>query len=138
MDILFSHERISDFLFVEELLIKNRLLIDSADVDAAYPCHLVNYSLYSEEEFFCLLDRNIVSYLIEMVKGRELHEDFDKSKCFRLASKKDGRRWLLAAMDDAIKKTASLMSIKQDESQADYFQRLKGEYTRMWGGVVVN
>ena len=302
MDILFSHERLSDFLLVEEFLINNRLLIDAADVDATYPFHLVNYSLYSEEEFFCLLDRNIVSYLIEMVKGRELHEDFDKSKCFRLAaglqaflnaaditsepglsyneymehagaevadkelavfrsadnldaniyldialskrnsipadtvkhfhageivsldmperikhfefnivvvkkaltlkaegisdyqvmhklldwlfeeyvftspayhflsiyfsskrvsgmiksdsyasvrnaswdlcllqqwtslaSKEDGRRWLLATMDDAIKKTASLMLMKQDESQADYFQRIEGEYAKMWG-----
>lgn len=302
MDILFSHERLSDFLLVEELLIKNRLLIDAADIDSTYPCHLVNYSLYPTEEFFCLLDRNIVSYLIEMVKGRKLHEDFDKSKCFRLAAglqaflnaagitsepglsyneymehvgvevadrelavfrsadnldaniyldialskrnyvpanivkyfpageigslvipdrikhfefnivvvkkalilkaekisdyqvmhklldwlfeeyvftspafhflsiyfsskrvsgmlksdsyasvrnaswdlcllqhwaslaaKEDGRRWLLATMDDAIKKTASLMLLKSDESQADYFQRIEGEYSKMWG-----
>lgn len=302
MDILFSRERLSDFLLVEELLINNKLLIDAADVDAAYPCQLVNYSQYFEEEFFCLLDRNIVSYLIELVKGRELDEDFDKSKCFRLAaglqaflnaaditsepgpsyneymehagieaadrelavfrsadnldaniyldialskrnsvpsdavksfpageivlldmqerikhfefnivvvkkaltlkaegisdyqvmhklldwlfedyvftspayhflsiyfsskrisgmiksdsyasvrnaswdlcllqqwaslvSKMDGRRWLLATMDDAIKRTASLMLMKQDESKADYYQRIEGEYAKMWG-----
>ena len=302
MDILFYHERLSDFLLVEESLINNRLLIDATDVDATFSCNLVNYSLYSEEKWFCLLDRNIVSYLIDMVKGKKLNEDFDKSKCFRLAaglqaflnaaditsepglsyneymehagveaadrelsffrsadnldahiyldialskrnsvpaeivkrfpageivslniperiryfelnivvvkkalilktegnsdykvmhklldwlfeeyiflspayhflsiyfsssrisgmiksnsyasvrnaswdlcllqewvklvSKEDGKRWLLATMDDAIKKTASLMLCKQDESQADYFHRIEGEYAKMWG-----
>ncbi|WP_022947327.1 hypothetical protein [Methylohalobius crimeensis] len=85
MEILFSHERLGDFLLIEEMLFSNRLLIDPLDSRSDHPCRLVNYSLETESEFRCLLDRNVVSYLIELAKGRKVTTNKD-GECFRLTA----------------------------------------------------
>ena len=85
MEILFTHERLDDFLLVEEMLFSNRLLIDPMDSESDHPCRLVNYSLETETEFRCLLDRNVVSYLIELAKGRKVTPNRD-GECYKLTA----------------------------------------------------
>ncbi len=85
MEILFEHERIEDFLVVEEMLINNRLLIDPIDTESDHPCRLVNYFLAPGVNFKCLLDRNVVSYLIELVNGKRV-TSAKKDKCYRLTA----------------------------------------------------
>lgn len=85
MEILFKHERLEDFLAVEEMLASNRLLVDPLDTESVRPCRLVNYSLEPEDEFKCLLDRNVVSYLIELVKGKNVSSD-KVDDCYKLTA----------------------------------------------------
>lgn len=42
-------------------------------------------------------------------------------------------RWLAATNDKAIKQIAKLMFLRYDETDDEYFQRLQGEFSRMWG-----
>lgn len=72
MNLIFEHERMSDFLLVEDMLIEQRLILDPLDMPSDHPCRLVNYFIEPGVKFHCLLDRNVVSYLIEMVRGRAL------------------------------------------------------------------
>ena len=85
MEIIFTHERLDDFLVIEEMIFNNRLLIDPLDTESDHPCHLVNYSLAQGDDFRCLLDRNVVSYLISLVKGYEI-SSLESENCFRLAA----------------------------------------------------
>ena len=85
MEILFSHERLDDFLIVEQQLINNRLIIDPNDTQSERPCRLINYSLEKQFNYFCLLDRNIVSYLISIIKGRTI-KHIPQDSCYILTA----------------------------------------------------
>ncbi|TOL63399.1 hypothetical protein CGH94_22160, partial [Vibrio parahaemolyticus] len=86
MEAIIFHERFSDFKQIEKQLIESNILLDphAIESDAAYK--LENYLLNSEQQVSCLLDRNIVSYLIDLVKGAELLPDSERSRCHRLSA----------------------------------------------------
>lgn len=69
MQIIFQHERLNDFLRLEDVLKTERLLFDPHDVDSDEPIRLVNYALRPGIQYHCLLDRNIVSALVSPVRG---------------------------------------------------------------------
>jgi len=85
MEILFFHERLEEFLVIEKMLSKERLLIDPYNVESDHPCHLVNYQFFVNTQFNCLLDRNVVSYLIALVQGHRV-ESNKSNDCYRLTS----------------------------------------------------
>jgi hypothetical protein len=85
MELIFKHERLDDFHKVGQMLLEHRLLLDSYDLNSDHPYKLENYFL-SDFDFHCLLDRNIVSYLIELVNGKRLDLNFNQNKCFRLTA----------------------------------------------------
>ncbi|MCV6638410.1 hypothetical protein [Candidatus Albibeggiatoa sp. nov. NOAA] len=51
-----------------------RLLIDPLDTESDHPCRLVNYT-QNYQEFRCLLDRNVVSYLISLTARHEVKSE---------------------------------------------------------------
>lgn len=85
MESLFTHGRLEDFLIIEEMLLKNKLLIDPIDMDSDHPYRLVNYSLEAGTQFQCLLDRNVVSYLIALVQGQHIRSN-KIDDCYRLTA----------------------------------------------------
>ena len=84
MEIFFTQERLEDFLIVEEMLFRNRLIIDPADTVSDHPCRLINYTT-TDIKFNCLLDRNIVSYLITLAKGKIVTSN-KGDECYKLTA----------------------------------------------------
>jgi len=82
MEIFFTQERLEDFLIVEEMLFRNRLIIDPADTESDHPCRLISYAVTTDTKFKCLLDRNIVSYLITLAKGKIVTSD-KNDRCYK-------------------------------------------------------
>lgn len=85
MEIFFTHERLDDFRIVEEMLLSNRLLIDPADTESDHSYRLINYIVSIDTEFKCLLDRNIVSYLIALAKGKIVTSN-KVDECYKLTA----------------------------------------------------
>lgn len=86
METLIFHERLDDFKEIEKLLIESKVLMNPYAIESQDAYKLENYLINSDQKVSCLLDRNIVSYLIELVKGIELSPDFNQSRCHRLAA----------------------------------------------------
>jgi hypothetical protein len=63
-EFLLFHERLDDILIIEKILSQNRLLLNPYNLDSDPSFHLVNYPFKANTQFKCLLDRNVVSYLI--------------------------------------------------------------------------
>ncbi|MEZ8077104.1 hypothetical protein ACED27_18785 [Vibrio sp. FF112] len=86
MEVLIYQERLSDFKEIEKLLSESKILLNPYGMDLYDTYKLENYLLNSNHQVSCLLDRNIVSYLIDLVKGVELSPEFDVSRCHRLTA----------------------------------------------------
>lgn len=86
MEAIIFHERLSDFKKIERLLVESNILLNPYSIESDSAYKLENYLLNSDQKVSCLLDRNIVSYLIDLVKGIELLPDFEHSRCHRLAA----------------------------------------------------
>ncbi|HHF3036789.1 TPA: hypothetical protein ACPJ07_001462 [Vibrio diabolicus] len=86
MDAIIFHERFSDFKQIEKQLIESNILLDPYAIESNAAYKLENYLLNREQQVSCILDRNIVSYLIDLVKGAELLPDSERSRCHRLSA----------------------------------------------------
>lgn len=86
MEVLIYQERLSDFKKIEKLLIESKILLSPYGIDSDHAYKLESYLLNSNQQVSCLLDRNIVSYLIDLVKGIELSPEFEVSRCHRLTA----------------------------------------------------
>ncbi|HCE1970439.1 TPA: hypothetical protein ACF4E7_004726 [Vibrio parahaemolyticus] len=86
MEVLIYQERLSDFKAIEKLLIESKILLNPYGIDTDHAYKLENYLLNSNQQVSCLLDRNIVSYLIDLVKGVDLSPKFEVSRCHRLTA----------------------------------------------------
>jgi hypothetical protein len=86
MEAVIYQERLSDFKEIEKLLIESKVLLNPYGIDSDHAYKLENYLLNSNQKVSCLLDRNIVSYLIDLVKGINLSPDFEASRCHRLTA----------------------------------------------------
>ncbi|MGF1806887.1 hypothetical protein L4C31_16705, partial [Aliivibrio sifiae] len=86
MEAIIYQERFSDFKEIEKLLIESKILLNPYGIDSDHAYKLENYLLNSNQKVSCLLDRNIVSYLIELVKGVVLSPEFKVSRCHRLTA----------------------------------------------------
>ena len=82
MEILFTHERLDDFLLIEEKLKQKSILLDPQDIHSDHSIRLINYSIEPNKKFKCLLDRNVVSYLISLVNGLDL-SSINEAGCYR-------------------------------------------------------
>lgn len=86
MEAIIFHERLSDFKEIERQLVESNILLNPYAIESDSAYKLENYLLNSDQKVSCLLDRNIVSYLIDLVKGIELLPDSERSRCHRLAA----------------------------------------------------
>lgn len=86
MESMIFHERLRGFKIIEKQLIESNILLNPYNIDSDDMYKIENYLLNRDQRFSCLLDRNIVSYLIDLVKGIELQPDSERNKCHRLAA----------------------------------------------------
>ncbi|WP_323901074.1 hypothetical protein [Aeromonas hydrophila] len=86
MDVLIYHERLHDFKKIEKQLIESNILLNPHSIESDSIYKLENHLLNTDQSINCLLDRNIVSYLIDLVKGIELKPDFTSSRCHRITA----------------------------------------------------
>lgn len=86
MEVIIFHERLSDFKEIEKQLVESNILLNPYGIESDSAYKLENYLLNSDQKVSCLLDRNIVSYLIDLVKGIELLPDSEHSRCHRLTA----------------------------------------------------
>ncbi|OUR59857.1 hypothetical protein A9Q74_15895 [Colwellia sp. 39_35_sub15_T18] len=82
MEMFFTHERLDDFLIIEEKLKQKGILLDPQDIHSDHSTRLINYSIEPNKKFKCLLDRNVVSYLISLVNGLDL-SSVKEAGCYR-------------------------------------------------------
>ncbi|MBA3755406.1 MAG: hypothetical protein H0X02_03915, partial [Nitrosomonas sp.] len=75
MEILFSFPRLDDLLFIEEILRNDDILLDALDIEGNHQYQLINYHLHDSKKFSCLLDRNIVTDLVSLIRGKQVPED---------------------------------------------------------------
>ncbi|WP_265461950.1 hypothetical protein [Aeromonas salmonicida] len=86
METIIFHERLGDFKEIEKQLIESNILLNPYSIESLDAYKLENYLLNRDQKVSCLLDRNIVSYLIDLVKGIELLPDSERNRCHRLAA----------------------------------------------------
>ncbi|KZN46714.1 hypothetical protein [Pseudoalteromonas luteoviolacea] len=86
MEAIIFHERLYEFKKVESLLVDAKVLMNPYAIESEETYKLENYLLNPGQRVSCLLDRNIVSYLIDLAKGIQLSDNFEQSRCHRLAA----------------------------------------------------
>lgn len=72
MEIIFSFPRLDEFQLVEEMLVADNILLDALDLEGENQYRLLNYHLHDFEKISCLLDRNVVSDLITLIRGTKV------------------------------------------------------------------
>ncbi|HBC3421577.1 TPA: hypothetical protein KD882_004344 [Vibrio parahaemolyticus] len=86
MEAIIFHERLSGFKEIEKLLVESQVLLNPYAIESDATYKLEHYLLNNEQKVSYLLDRNIVSYLIDLVKGIELELGFERSRCHRITA----------------------------------------------------
>ncbi|WP_442498808.1 hypothetical protein [Methylobacter sp. sgz302048] len=59
-------------MIVEQMLITDDILLNASDLDGEQQYRLVNYQLHDFEKIACLLDRNIVTDLVKLIRGAHI------------------------------------------------------------------
>ncbi|WP_334064272.1 hypothetical protein [Alteromonas genovensis] len=72
MELLVAHDRLEEILLAERHVLDSRLLCDPLDVYREMHPSLSDIWYSSGIEFKCLLDRNVVSYLVSLANGLDI------------------------------------------------------------------
>lgn len=85
METLFIHPRLDEFLIIQKILTDEQILINPLKPKDYSHCELFRYLMESDNAK-CLVDRNIVSYLIQLVSGMDVSKYDQSRNCFRIAA----------------------------------------------------
>ncbi len=72
MEMLIMHERLEELMLAEKHILERGIFSNPRNVFCSETPRLVDFLSSPDLNFKCLLDRNIVSYLVAMIKGLDL------------------------------------------------------------------